>query len=411
MKYRLEFDGRPISGIFKLPASKSISNRLLILEKLSENRIKSKNLSKSADTQELIQVLSDLQQSINTGNGGTSTRFIIAFLSTLPGTWTVSASGGMEKRPISGLVDALINLGAEIKYLEKDNHLPIQIIGGNITKNKVAVSAQVSSQYISALLLIAPSLPNGLQINLIGKIVSRPYIEMTLTILRQLGVDCLWKKNRITVSSNSIQSMTFLIENDWSAASYWYSIAALSKNSCIELLGLDTESMQGDAAVAAIFKQLGVDTEFTKRGIIIKNNFVKNDHLKIDFLDFPDIAPTIITTATALGITGTYTGLDTLEKKESKRIDALKKELSKIGAIVETSLQNKIEIKEINAIKNNNILIETYGDHRMAMAFAPLVTVMSSIVISNPKVVEKSYPDFWNELKKAGISIDEINEP
>ena len=169
--------------------------------------------------------------------------------------------------------------------------------------------------------------------------------------------------------------------------------------------------MQGDAALVTIFKQLGVYTKFTKRGIIIKNNIVENDHLKIDFLDFPDIAPTIITTATALGITGTYTGLDTLEKKESKRIDALKRELSKIGAIVETNLQNTIEIKEINTVLNNNVLFETYGDHRMAMAFAPLVTVMPSIEINNPKVVEKSYPDFWNELKKAGIRIDEINEP
>jgi 3-phosphoshikimate 1-carboxyvinyltransferase len=316
----------------------------------------------------------------------------------------------MQKRPISGLVDALINLGTEIKYLEKDNHLPIQIIGGNITKSKVAISAQISSQYISALLLIAPSLPNGLQIDLKGKIVSRPYIEMTLSILRQLGVDCLWRENRIVVSYKSIKSMSFLIENDWSAASYWYSIAALSKNSRIELLGLDTESMQGDAALVTIFRQLGVHTEFTKRGIIIKNTFIKSDHLKINFLDFPDLAPTIITTACALGITGTYTGLDTLEKKESKRIDALKRELSKIGAIVETNLQNTIEIKEINTVLNNNVLFETYGDHRMAMAFAPLVTMMSSIEISNPKVVEKSYPGFWNELKKAGIRIDEINE-
>jgi 3-phosphoshikimate 1-carboxyvinyltransferase len=337
-------------------------------------------------------------------------RFLTAYFASKENSNVIlTGSSRMKERPIKILVEALNQLGAKIEYLENDVFPPIKIKGKKLTVYKVSLQANVSSQYISALLLIAPSLQNGLELELIGEITSISYINMTLNLLQEIGVETSFIGNIIVVKpkTQNPKPKTQTVESDWSSASYFYSIVALSKvGTQIVLSSFKENSLQGDAILATIYQQMGVETHFEKEKItLIKNSKPINQNIKIDLNNAPDIAQTIAVTAFGLGIGCQLTGLHTLKIKETDRLEALKKELSKLGAAISVTNES-LRIEPSKSI-NSNQNIATYNDHRMAMAFAPLA-LKTNINIENAEVVSKSYPDFWNDLIKLGFEISEI---
>ncbi len=389
-----------------ISGSKSESNRMLILKELFPS-IVIKNLSNSKDTNVLENALNSKNTVINIGHAGTAMRFLTAYFSCVEGREVVlTGSERMQERPIKILVDALSELGATISYVKKEGFPPIKIKGKEILKSTVSINGNVSSQYISALLLIAASLKNGLQIELLGKITSIPYIKMTLSLLHQIGIKTKWESNIITVFPIAkIDTTTVVIESDWSSASYFYSFVALADGKNIQLSHFKNNSLQGDANLIEIYKHFGITTSFDAKGILLKKemDFKPKKHLTFDLTNTPDIAQTIAVTCFGLGISCALTGLHTLKIKETDRLVALKKELGKFGAkirITEDSLHMRIPK---NLTKNNVISIKTYQDHRMAMAFAPL-GLFYTLDIENKNVVEKSYPNFWKDFEKIGLS-------
>lgn len=389
-----------INGKIAISGSKSESNRLLILQQFYPD-IAIENCSTSDDTVYLIKALQNTSNTIDIGHAGSAMRFLTAYFSFQEGRDVIlTGSQRMQERPIKVLVDALRELGASISYLKKEGFPPVQIKGEKNTKNKISMKATVSSQYISALLLIAPTLPNGLEIQLVGEITSFPYIQMTLSILNKIGIKTSFIGDTITVSKPKVLSLkfkTFTIEPDWSSASYFYSLVALHPKSQIELLGFKENSLQGDSALPEIYKQFGVVTEFTKNGIVLsKTNTLPNNKLvTFNMNNSPDLAQTIAVTCLGLGIDCQLSGLHTLKIKETDRLQALKYELEKLGAIVAIT-ENSLQLKATSHIKKN-CKINTYEDHRMAMSFAPL-SVLVPLSIKQPEVVSKSYPDFWNDF-------------
>ncbi|MDC1336814.1 3-phosphoshikimate 1-carboxyvinyltransferase, partial [Flavobacteriaceae bacterium] len=324
--------------------------------------------------------------------------------------FVVTGSKRMKQRPIEILVDALNNLGADISYKDKTGFPPLLIKGKEIVGGEISLSSDTSSQYISALMLIAPILKNGLSINLQGQITSKPYIDMTLAILKKIGIKCCFKKNVISIEPISkIHDVSISVESDWSSVSYFYSIVALSKDSELDIGTFYESSIQGDIKLAEIYTKLGVETQFIKSSsrILLKkiNNFVKPDHIDLDLTDNPDIAQTIAVTCFGLGISCDLVGLHTLKIKETDRLKALKIELSKLGAEVKIT-NNSFHLASSFSI-NTNISIQTYNDHRMAMAFAPLA-LLTSITINNPEVVSKSYKDFWKDLKSLNFKLIKV---
>jgi len=399
----------PIKCSINLSGSKSISNRLLLKEILNL-KIDLKNLSDSEDTKLLLKALRQIKvaknKSINIYNAGTDMRFLTALLAIKKGTWTITGSERMKKRPIGELVAALKSLGAEIEFLEKENYPPLEIKGKIILGGALKIDASQSSQFISALLLISPKLKNGLVLTLKNRIVSSPYIEMTAALLKKFNVPISRLKNTYTVNSRtkSKQIKAIKIESDWSSASYWYSICALSKNAKIEINFLNKKSLQSDAILPELYKILGVETKYKKNSIIISRKKLETKSINYNFINCPDIAQTFAVTCFGLGICAKLNGLSTLKFKESDRIIALKTELEKMGAkLVITN--NSIELKKSKPIPFEGI-IETYNDHRMAMSFSPLALVYNSIKIANPEVVSKSYPRFWKDLKSVGFSVN-----
>lgn len=385
-----------------ITGSKSESNRLLILKQLFNN-LELENLSNAKDTKVLEEALITKEQTINIGHAGTAMRFLTAFFTTKKGANVIlTGSERMQKRPIKILVEALQKLGADITYVNQEGFPPLKIIGKNLVEDTVAIEGNVSSQYISALLLIAPSLKNGLTIELRNEITSIPYIEMTLTLLNEIGVKTVWKDNKVTVLKNEkVEDKTLKIESDWSAASYYYSLVALSKNGKLSLSNFKENSLQGDRELAEIYKEFGVETTFKKETIEIKKieRFKQKKHIIFDLIKTPDIAQTIAVTSFGLGISCGLTGLHTLKIKETDRLQALKNELQKFGAkvrITEDSLHLKSQ--KVRDKRQEPIKIATYDDHRMAMAFAPL-SLKTPLLIEDLKVVEKSYPDFWKDFE------------
>ncbi len=383
----------------QITGSKSETNRLLILQQLYDN-LKIENPSISDDSIVLQQALKSNDTIINVGHAGTAMRFLTAFFASKENSEVVlTGSERMKNRPVKILVDGLRFLGAEIQYLEKDGYPPLKISGKKLTKNFVEIEGNVSSQYISALLLIAPKLPNGLKLKFKGTVTSVPYIKMTLSLLNELGITYHWIENEITVEHYSaIKNKTIIVESDWSSASYFYSLVALNLNTELKLASYQKNSLQGDAALVEIYKKLGVETYFDKNSILLKQ--VKKtvpDNLTLNLINTPDLAQTIAVTCFGLGIYCNLTGLHTLKIKETDRLVALKSELEKLGGKV-TITTNSIEISKKNSI-NKNISIATYNDHRMAMAFAPLAAKVP-IQIENAEVVTKSYPSFWNDFHK-----------
>ena len=400
----------PINCSINLSGSKSISNRLLLLKEILDLKIDLKNLSDSEDTKLLLKALRQIKEAknknINILDAGTDMRFLTALLAIKKGTWTITGSDRMKKRPIGELVAALKSLGAEIKFLEKENYPPLEIKGKIILGGALKIDASQSSQFISALLLISPKLKNGLVLTLKNRIVSSPYIEMTAALLKKFNVPISKLKNTYIVSSRtkSKQIKAIKIESDWSSASYWYSICALSKNAKIELNFLNKKSLQSDSILPELYKILGVKTKYKKNSIIISRKKLETKSINYNFINCPDIAQTFAVTCFGLGICAKLNGLSTLKFKESDRIIALKTELEKMGAkLVITN--NSIELKKSKPIPFEGV-IKTYNDHRMAMSFSPLALVYNSIKIANPEVVSKSYPRFWKDLKSVGFSVN-----
>ena len=396
-----------LSGSFlSITGSKSESNRLLILKALYPN-ITILNLSKSDDTNVLHKALASNSDTVDIHHAGTAMRFLTAFFArSKSGDMTLTGSNRMQNRPIKILVDALNSIGADIKYLNKKGYPPLRIRGKEFNTNKLSLDSNVSSQYISALLLIGSSLKNGLEVNLKGQITSKPYMMMTLSLLNQLGVLYSFKDNVIKINRFNDLGVKKIIkvESDWSSASYYYSFVALSPiNTEIILSSYNISSLQGDSILTKIYNEFGVETVFNDNSITIKKTKISKQSVTFDLISSPDLAQTIAVTCLGLKINCSLTGLKTLLIKETNRLLALKNEIKKLGTNIDIT-SDTLSFNNPNKI-NNNVTIDTYEDHRMAMAFAPL-SVLSNIVINDPGVVSKSYPDFWNDLTKLGITIN-----
>lgn len=391
----------------QITGSKSESNRLLILKALYPN-ITIENLSESDDTQYLQKALNSKEKEVDIHHAGTAMRFLTAYFAWKENSEVIlTGSERMQERPIGILVDALRLMGADIQYEKNDGYPPLKIKGKKLSQNKVSIAATTSSQYISALMLIAPSIPNGLTIQLEGKITSVPYINMTLALMQQLGIEGTFSENSIQIpNKNTIEKQVVIVESDWSSASYFYSIVALSEATEIILKSYRKQSLQGDAALSTIYTSLGVETEFLPKKNAIKISKSKIEvpnKVNFNLVNTPDIAQTISVTCFGLGIDCELQGLHTLKIKETDRLTALKVELEKLGAYVEIN-EASLKLTSSNTIFKN-VSINTYNDHRMAMAFAPLA-LKTSLQINDCEVVSKSFPTFWEDLKSVGFSID-----
>ncbi|MEW6469774.1 MAG: 3-phosphoshikimate 1-carboxyvinyltransferase [Bacteroidota bacterium] len=415
MTYSITAPQGPIRGTVKLPSSKSESNRVLIIQSLCGDKFEITNLSEAQDSRSLKEILEKDRQynfgevTYDVGAAGTTMRFLTALFANKPGTRILTGSERMKKRPIKILVDALRQIGADIAYMEEEGYPPLKIKGKELMGGEIEIDGSVSSQYISALLMIAPTLPKGLILKFKGDVASRPYINMTLKIMEHFGVGGIWHDDSISVSPQSyfIKDETkYTVEADWSSASYWYAIAALRRGSEIALEGLKKESMQGDAVLHDLYRFFGVNTEFLPNGIKLTTVEYKPERFGFDFNDSPDIAQTVGVTAAALNIPILCKGLHTLKLKETDRALALKKELAKIGVELEIISDDAAHIHPEKRNAQAQSSFATYEDHRMAMSFAALACVYPSVRIEHPEVVKKSYPGFWNDLKSVGFRIE-----
>ncbi|WP_191858069.1 3-phosphoshikimate 1-carboxyvinyltransferase [Hanstruepera ponticola] len=388
-----------------ITGSKSESNRLLLLQALYPN-LKIKNLSNSDDSRVMQKALQNDLKVVDVHHAGTAMRFLTTYFAVQPDrNVTLTGSARMKERPIAILVDALKKLGADIDYLGHKGFPPLKINGKLLSKNEVVLKADVSSQYISALLLIAPKLQNGLKLTLEGHITSRPYINMTLSLLSEMGVNSTFKDNIIHVRHHEIiKDKTVVVESDWSSVSYFYSLIALSPIGAeIRIKSFKENSIQGDAVLKAIYNDFGVNSNLDNDSLVLKKAKEPSKELyEYNLVNAPDIAQTIVVTCFALGVACALKGLHTLKIKETDRLLALKIELEKLGAQVQIT-DNTLRLESSKKI-NNQVEIDTYNDHRMAMAFAPLC-LKTDIIIKDAEVVSKSYPDFWNDLKALGIKV------
>ena len=407
MNYLIKHKSKIINNTIDLPASKSISNRVLIIQNLCKDSFVISNLSDAEDTKILNKNLNSSKTKLNVKDAGTAMRFLTALLATKNKEFIISGNKEMNKRPIGPLVKALNSLGANICYLKKKNVSPIIIRKSSLKGGVINIDSNISSQFISAILLIAPILKNGLIINLNGKIVSKSYIEMTLKIMSYFGIRWSWKKNQIVINEQEYVAKDISIENDWSSATFWMQIVALSKSAKINLKGLNKHSWQGDIKALDFFSNVGVEHKFKKNCLLIqKTNKISSKKI-FNLIDNPDVAQPLICTYAALNKKATFKGLETLKYKETNRIIALKNELKKIGAEIKIE-NNTIEL--LNSSLINNIKISTYNDHRMAMCFSPLALKLDEIIIIDALVVKKSYPEFWKDLKDVGFTISPLSD-
>ena len=408
MRYRLSAPSA-IKATIQLPASKSISNRALIINALAESNCTPNNLSDCDDTRVMIKALTQDEETIDIMAAGTAMRFLTAYLSVTPGERIITGTTRMQQRPIQILVNALRELGAEISYTNNEGFPPLHIKGVELKGNEITLKGNVSSQYISALLMIGPALKNGLTLHLNGEIISRPYINLTLQLMQDFGAKAAWtSSDSISVAPQPYTSIPFTVESDWSAASYWYQIAALSPKTEIELLGLFRNSYQGDSRGAEVFSRLGITTEFTTKGVKLKKTGKAPEKLEEDFIDIPDLAQTFVVTCALMNIPFRFTGLQSLKIKETDRIAALKNELKKLGYVIKEENDSVLMWNGERCEPEETPVIATYEDHRMAMAFAPAIICHPTMQIADPQVVTKSYPGYWKDLKQAGFQI--INE-
>ncbi len=401
-------DGSKVCGSFNVPASKSISNRVLIINALAKAGAKLSNIASCDDTDVMVKALSqnpslDKVETIDIGAAGTSMRFLTAYLSNTPGEWLITGTQRMKERPISILVDALRSVGAKIEYSENEGFPPLRIHGTQLEGGSIEIDGSVSSQYISALMMSAPYMKQGLSIKLLGNIASVPYILMTQSLMKTYGAEVEFSGDSIKISSKKYDGIDYSVEGDWSGASYWYEICALTNTDRIALPYLFKDSLQGDSVVAKIFEPLGVATEYNKDGVVLtKCSRSSMDIYEFDFIKCPDLAQTIVATCLALGQKFRFSGLKSLKIKETDRIAALIKEFGKLGfVLVETGEGELAWLGEVKEATGESI--DTYKDHRMAMAIAPTSAKLGELVINDPMVVTKSYPKFWDEIGKTGV--------
>ena len=411
MNAKIQIKSPLINGKVHLTGSKSISNRLLIFQALSGFKNELKNLSDSDDTTVLQKALCSQETTIDVGIAGTAMRFLTAYYALRGSEVILTGATRMKHRPIKGLVDALCLLGADIEYLENEGFPPIKIRGGKLKGGLLQMKADVSSQFISAILMIAPYFEKGIQLNLIGEILSRPYIEMTLNLMEKQGVPYQWVGNTITILPGAYQNNIARVESDWSSISYMFELVALSDSGCIQLTQVDECSVQGDQEGMYYFELLGVDSNI-EQGVLTlrkKPSFELPKLLELDCLKTPDLAQTLAATACGLGVQMKLTGLKSLPNKETDRLMALKNELEKCGAKVKITNNESLEVnaKSIDASQNFNF--ETYGDHRMALSLAPLALKCKSVTLNNPEVVNKSYRTFWEDLRNMSFDIQLIS--
>jgi 3-phosphoshikimate 1-carboxyvinyltransferase len=401
-------DHKRIKKNIAITGSKSETNRSLLLQALFPN-ISIENRSNSDDGEVMQKGLSKSEGEVDIHHAGTAMRFLTAYFASQEGKHvTLTGSERMQERPIKILVQALRSLGADIEYLKEEGYPPLKIKGKTLEKSAVSLPANISSQYISALLLIAPSLENGLELELVGKITSVPYIKMTLALLGQIGVETTFEGNKITVApKTTVEDITLVVESDWSSASYFYSIIALSEaGSEIQLASYKKNSLQGDSILTEIYTNFGVETSFSDNSIVLRKTTAPIiDNLEYDLSNAPDIAQTIAVTCLGLGIGCHLTGLHTLPIKETDRLAALQTELGKFGAKVDIDAESLTLHQQ--KVLNQEVGVDTYNDHRMAMAFGPLALKVD-FTVNDAEVVSKSYPDFWSDLKTLGFPVQEL---
>lgn len=406
MKYQISTDTLH-EGIIKLPSSKSISNRVLIINALSMSDYPIENLSDCDDTNVMLRALDSDSSSFDIGAAGTAMRFLTALLAKTFGQWTITGTERMKNRPIKLLVDSINELGGKIEYAEKEGYPPLRIYGSALEGGELELNGGVSSQYISALMMIAPYMKHGLTLTLTGTIISRPYIHLTAELMRFFGAEVIIADNKIKVIPGEYQPKPYFVESDWSAASYWYQIVALSKDLRLELPHLYKNSWQGDAKGAELFSLLGVQTHYTKEGVMISKKEITTKKCIYNFVDQPDLAQTFVVTCCLLNIPFHFSGLQSLKIKETDRMEALKNEMRKLGYVL-TDKNNSILEWNGERCEPSNEPIHTYEDHRMAMAFAPAALKIGKIEICEPHVVSKSYPDYWKDLKHIGFKMEEL---
>lgn len=406
-----------VYGEVNISGSKSISNRVLIIRELSESKDPIDNLSLSDDTQRLQVYLNriknyrknELPLEVDANNAGTVARFLSAFLTIKEGNWIITGNQRMKQRPVKGLVDGLKLLGAEITYKNTEGFLPILVKGKNIKGGEIEVDASESSQFISAIMMIGPLLEEGLKLKFKGNPVSFPYIAMTNKLMQEFGAKVELNKNGINIVPGPYVFQAYTVEADWSSASYWYETVALAEDGEIMVPGLTINSLQGDSILVDVFKQLGVETISDSKGINLRKtgNVVKK--FSFNFEGYPDIVPAVMATCAALGIKSEYQNIGHLAFKESNRITALGQELKKIGASLTKNENSYILVPNIKK-PDNNLVFNTYGDHRIAMCLSPLVLKYNAIEICDPNVVNKSYPEFWDDFKKLKFAVSKTPE-
>ena len=407
MKTKIQIEKKNIKGSLSLSGSKSISNRLLILQALSGKMSPLKNLSNSDDTQVLQKALSSNCSTIDVGIAGTVMRFLTAYFAILDSEIVLTGAQRMKERPIKDLVDALRLLGAEITYLEKDGFPPMRINGKNLKGGNLSIKADVSSQFISAILMVAPYFEKGIQLELVGEILSRPYIEMTLSLMQRQGVSHRWEGNTISIDPGVYQNSVKEVESDWSSISYIFEILALSDSGEIQISQVDENSVQGDQKVMDFFQSLGVASSVDKGVLCLskKSNFKLPKYLEFDCVRTPDLAQTLAATACGLGVNMMLTGLKNLPLKETNRLVALKNELEKTGAVVNIIKDEALEVIAGERLNSNDFNFETYGDHRMALCLAPLALKAHSVIVDDAEVINKSYKSYWEDLKRLSFDI------
>ena len=409
-----------IDSVITLPASKSISNRALIINALAGSNNVPENLSCCDDTDVTVAALRDMPYEIDIKACGTAMRFLTAYLSSTPcGEHVITGTERMKHRPIGLLVDAMRSLGADITYLEEEGFPPLKIVGRNLEGGHISVPGHISSQFISALLMVGPVFANGLTIHLTSEIISRPYIDLTICTMQEFGAEVEWvDAATIAIKPKPYKAVPFIIENDWSAASYWYEILALQERVAdaehegmgkVVLPGLLDGSRQGDSSIRYIFSMLGIKTRFEDNAAILTPHKRMLPRLDIDFVNHPDLAQTAVVATALMNIPFRFTGLKSLRIKETDRIAALKTEIAKLGYVLDDSQEGVLSWDGTKCETMAEPVIDTYEDHRMAMAFAPACIMFPGLKIDNPGVVSKSYPNFWNDLKRVGFQIEEIN--
>lgn len=415
MQYKITAPER-IQATINLPASKSISNRVLMIHALAGGDTLPDNLSDCDDTEVIIRALAAMPYEIDIKAAGTAMRFMTAYLSVTEGKHLLTGTDRMKRRPIAPLVNALRYLGADIRYAGETGFPPLIINGKTLEGGSLEVPGNISSQYISALLMIGPALKEGLELHLTGEIISRPYIDLTLWTMQEFGAEAEWTDmDIITVRPQVYKSHPYLIENDWSASSYWYEMLALqgASGSSIKLKGLTDGSKQGDSVVKYLFSLLGVKTTFDNKEegqpttVTLTRHRCLLPRLDYDFTGSPDLAQTFVVTCALLDIPFTFTGLASLKIKETDRIEALKAEMKKLGYLIKDENNNTLRWEGERCTPSLQP-IDTYEDHRMALAFAPAACRFPGLRINNPGVVSKSYPHYWDDLRKAGFNIEEV---